>query len=151
MPFQYPPADDCFVCTQLARLESWRPIMTNRHAVVVMPDRQRVPFSLLLVPRRHIRSYLELRDEEATDLAQLLLASARLIDQAADPQGMNIWSDIGLLAGQAFEHMCLEIVPRFETVPFEFGKRALLPVIPAEEQTTQFQTFQALLGPRGYQ
>jgi diadenosine tetraphosphate (Ap4A) HIT family hydrolase len=144
MPFQYPASEACFVCARFDQHEPWRAVMEDASVVVFVPDRQRVPFSLLLVPRRHIRSYLELTDDEIESLAQLTQESARLINQAADPEGMNIWSDIGLLAGQAFAHMCFEIVPRFSAVSFEFGKRALLPFIPAEEQTRQLEIFATL-------
>jgi hypothetical protein len=42
-----------------------------------------------------------------------------------------MWWDLGTIAGQVDSHFCVELVPRFDSVPYKYVSVLDLPVMPA--------------------
>lgn len=71
------------------------------------------PGHVLLIPRRHVISPLELTDSEWQDLHRLLgTAVARLVGEFG-PDGFNIGFNIGIAAGQTIQHLHMHLIPRY--------------------------------------
>jgi diadenosine tetraphosphate (Ap4A) HIT family hydrolase len=72
------------------------------------------PGHTLIVPRRHVNSFFELRDEEKAELLGLVEQVKEGLDQEFRPSGFNVgWND-GASAGQTVFHFHLHVIPRYD-------------------------------------
>ena len=70
-------------------------------------------FHCLIIPKRHIKDYFELTDEElvaCNDLIKLVKEEALNKDQTI--KAFNIGSNIGKIAGQTIMHCHIHLIPR---------------------------------------
>jgi diadenosine tetraphosphate (Ap4A) HIT family hydrolase len=72
--------------------------------------------------------------------------AARIIEELFDPDALSIWSDNGEIADQPFEHVCVEIVPRHDGVPYKFAKFHDLPLQQPEVLMEQASRYKTLAG-----
>ena len=86
---------------------------------------------LLIVPRRHFATLAEAARDELCELAELVQRSERALEQAYNPEGLNVGINLGKPAGAGIlEHLHVHVVPRwngdtnFMTV---VGKTRVLP------------------------
>ena len=79
---------------------------------------------LLLVPHRHTDSYAALAAEEYGEMMELLRVWMAVLGQAMHPQGFNIGSNVGRVAGAGIDqHIHMHLVPRWS------GDMNFMPVI----------------------
>jgi len=100
----------CPFCT----LPEARIIDDAQHGVVI---RDGFPISkghTLIIPKRHIGSFFELKPDEQTDLMALLGRAKDVLDQEFAPQGFNIGINDGPAAGQTVPHLHIHLIPRYE-------------------------------------
>ncbi|MEM7183336.1 MAG: HIT domain-containing protein [Spirochaetota bacterium] len=71
------------------------------------------PGHLIIFPKRHILSYLDLSEEEALDIHRLSQKSIKILTEAWHPQGFNLGYNIGKFSGGSIPHIHRHIVPRF--------------------------------------
>jgi diadenosine tetraphosphate (Ap4A) HIT family hydrolase len=71
------------------------------------------PGHVLVIPRRHVRSYFSLGAEELADLLALVGTCRRIIDAGYRPDGYNLGINIGRAAGQSVPHVHLHLIPRY--------------------------------------
>ena len=72
------------------------------------------PGHTLIVPRRHVITFLEATPEEKRALWELAdEVCARLTSERA-PDGFNIGINVGRAAGQTVMHLHLHVIPRYE-------------------------------------
>ena len=91
-----------------------RIVDSNDHALVV---RDAYPVSeghTLVIPRRHIGSFFELRPQEREAMMALLDASKAVIDRELQPDGYNIGINDGPAAGQTVPHLHMHLIPRYK-------------------------------------
>lgn len=68
---------------------------------------------MLILPKRHVSSYFELREDEKYDILLLLEISKKHIDQLFKPDGYNIGINEGVYAGQTIMHCHVHLIPRY--------------------------------------
>ena len=100
----------CYFCS----LETSRVVDSNEHCIVV---RDGFPISrghTLVVPKRHVSSFFELRREERQAVMDLLEAAKRTLDAEFEPDSYNIGINDGPAAGQTVPHVHVHLIPRYE-------------------------------------
>lgn len=71
------------------------------------------PGHLIIFPKRHVLSVVDLSDAEALDIHKLTVKAIRIISQAWKAQGFNVGYNIGKNSGGSIPHIHQHIVPRF--------------------------------------
>lgn len=67
----------------------------------------------LVIPRRHVPSFFDLRTIEKAAVLQALEEVRENLDRDLEPDGYNIGFNDGLAAGQTIMHLHVHIIPRF--------------------------------------
>lgn len=67
---------------------------------------------LLLIPKRHIETFMELTEEEFHDLFQILQQADRFLRLNHGAEGYNIGINNGIVAGQTISHLHIHVIPR---------------------------------------
>tara|TARA_B100000614_G_scaffold158545_1_gene140326 strand:- start:15 stop:416 length:402 start_codon:yes stop_codon:yes gene_type:complete len=72
-------------------------------------------FHLLIVPKRHIKYYFELTNNEMIACNEVILLSKNKIEQMDQTiKGFNIGINCGKVAGQSIMHCHIHLIPRRE-------------------------------------
>jgi ATP adenylyltransferase len=71
------------------------------------------PGHLMIIPNRHITSFLELSKEEIVHINRTIQGIQLLLDSLYSPKGYNIGINQGIIAGGSIEHLHIHIVPRY--------------------------------------
>tara|TARA_B100002052_G_scaffold125503_1_gene115151 strand:- start:70 stop:468 length:399 start_codon:yes stop_codon:yes gene_type:complete len=72
-------------------------------------------FHLLIVPKRHIKNYFELSNDEMIACNKIVLLSKNKIEQMDQSiRGFNIGINCGKAAGQTIMHCHIHLIPRRE-------------------------------------
>ena len=110
------PKDECVLCrAHRERDDDQQRIVTRgRHCFVIM---NRYPYNsghLLIVPYRHTPDLADLTDEESREVMSLLKQMTIALRSVSRPEGFNIGSNIGRIAGAGIDqHVHFHIVPRW--------------------------------------
>ena len=73
-------------------------------------------FHLLIVPKRHIKNYFELTNNEMIACNKIILLSKNKIEQMDQTiKGFNIGINCGKVAGQSIMHCHIHLIPRRES------------------------------------
>ena len=109
-------SDECAFCVGDAvdfdadRLVLWR----GQHSFVIM---NRFPYNnghLLVAPYRHVADLCDLLDEENRELSEMICLCRDVLQEAMEPQGMNIGLNLGTAAGAGIaDHLHWHLVPRW--------------------------------------
>lgn len=92
---------------------------------------------VLVVPRAHAPTLLDLDDAAVADLFLAVKAVQAKVQGALRPEGMNVGWNHGRAAGQHVHHLHVHVIPRFEgggrgiQVMGTGGDRADLPAVAA--------------------
>ena len=68
---------------------------------------------MLVIPKRHVRSFFETTVEEKAALLELVELSREFIMERFGPDGMNIGVNDGVAAGQTVMHLHIHLIPRY--------------------------------------
>lgn len=71
------------------------------------------PGHLLILPRRHVKTWFDARPEEQRALLALLDEGKRLLDSLHHPAGYNIGINVGEVGGQTVMHLHVHLIPRY--------------------------------------
>ena len=72
-------------------------------------------FHVLIVPKRHIKNYFELSNDEIIACNKIILLSKNKIEQMDQTiKGFNIGINCGNVAGQTIMHCHIHLIPRRE-------------------------------------
>ncbi|HVR10551.1 MAG TPA: HIT domain-containing protein [Thermoanaerobaculia bacterium] len=127
MPYSFPREPGCSLCGSWLGEQEATVVAATEQALCLVPRRTRSAGAVVVVPRRHVRSSLDLTADEAEEIALLTRSVAAMIESAYDPIGFNIWWAIGELAGQETEHLIVELAPRLESAPYQYVEWRNLP------------------------
>lgn len=67
----------------------------------------------LIVPRRHVANYFELKSEEIAHIHELSLACRDILRHRYEAQGFNLGVNVGPVAGQSVFHCHVHVIPRY--------------------------------------
>lgn len=75
--------------------------------------------ALLVIPKRHAPTVLDLEASEAAAVMRHVHRLAQALSKAFDPSGLNIFQNNGVAAGQTVAHYHVHMVPRYPGDPGE--------------------------------
>jgi UDPglucose--hexose-1-phosphate uridylyltransferase len=117
---------ECIFCRVLSTEleEQTRIVMETEHFVTFVQFAALTPFSMLIMPRRHMACFSEIRDAEAADLASILRRTlAKLYYGLKDPDfNYTVRTAPREASGAKYFHWYVSIIPRLTQVAgFELG------------------------------
>ena len=83
------------------------------------------PGHALVVPKRHVASLLDLRQDELHVAIFIAKRVAAAVAEATDSPAFNILQNEGEAAGQIIQHVHFHVIPRRSDDGFSFGWRQL--------------------------
>lgn len=109
-------AMDCLFCSIVAGDIPSRQVYADDAAIAFLDI---APFHrghTLVIPRRHVTDVLD--DPAALrEITPAIEATANLLAERLDADGLNIFSSAGAVAGQEVMHLHVHLVPRYESAP----------------------------------
>lgn len=69
---------------------------------------------LLIITKRHVKSYFTTTHEEKKALDDLICKAKKLLDKKYNPDGFNIGINEGESAGQTVDHLHIHLIPRYK-------------------------------------
>ena len=111
--FELPPYASCSFCDDLSGARECAIVAGNRHAIAEINERQFERGAMLVIPRKHRESVLDIEEGEIEGVYSLVRVVAHAATKALDAQGMSIYQNNG--AGATHEpHFHVHVVPRFK-------------------------------------
>lgn len=102
---------DCLFCRIVADEIPSRRVYEDELVIAFHDVAPRAPTHILIVPRRHIASALELGDADGPLLGRLFAAAAEVArGQGIAEQGYRLVSNVGRWGGQTVEHVHLHLL-----------------------------------------
>ncbi|WP_226669716.1 HIT family protein [Metabacillus litoralis] len=90
------------------------PILQNELAIGFFDKYPVNKGHLLIIPRRHVDQYFDLKIEERQAIDDLLFQGKSLVDEEYSPAGYNIGINNGEVAGQTIFHVHVHLIPRYK-------------------------------------
>ena len=135
MRFDLPSYQACSFCDDLSGRRDCTFIIQGELAVALVDFRQYERGAMLVIPRSHRESILDITDEELDAVYRLARWVGKAAAGAFGATGVNIYQNNGTSAGQHEPHFHVHVVPRYATSD---PKRRFLqqdyPVVSPEEQ-----------------
>ena len=146
MPFPVAPYDTCSFCLDLSGERECAFVTENDHAAAQVDEQQYVRGAMLIIPRQHRETILDIEEWELEVVYALAKQMARAAERAYAAVGANIYQNNGLKASQHEPHFHVHVVPKYEDSESEklFLQRNY-EVIPIEEQRQIASTLRAAL------
>ena len=113
MPIETPQQDRCPFCRFLAAESECVSVVDVDDTFAFLNPRQFGKGHVLVIPKRHAPTVLDLEVTEATSIMREVHRIAAAISRAFDPSGLNIFQNNGLTAGQMVAHYHVHIVPTY--------------------------------------
>jgi len=101
--------DPCPFCS----LPSTRIISEDSLTLVIRDGYPVSPGHSLIIPKRHIVSFFDLKDEERMSLFRRLTEAKTALDAEFKPDGYNLGINEGVAAGQTVLHLHVHLIPRY--------------------------------------
>jgi histidine triad (HIT) family protein len=104
------PEDDvCWFCEYLAGRRPYTILHQDALTATLVTREQRGRPHLLVIPRSHRETILDLTDAEAAALMCRVRDVARTIAAVHDPEGIAVWQNNGVPAHQSVPHVHLHV------------------------------------------
>jgi diadenosine tetraphosphate (Ap4A) HIT family hydrolase len=146
MPFPVAPYDTCSFCLDLSGERECAFVTENDRAAAQVDERQYERGAMLIIPRHHRETILDIEESELEAVYALAKRMTRAVDRAYGAVGANIYQNNGLKASQHEPHFHVHVVPKYEDSESEklFLQRNY-DVIAIEEQRQIASTLRAAL------
>ena len=70
-------------------------------------------YHTLIIPRRHVASYFDLKDAEVIEMHRMLFETRnRIMEKDSSVTGFNVGINVGKTAGQSVFHVHMHVIPR---------------------------------------
>jgi histidine triad (HIT) family protein len=153
MPFPLPDRNPCPFCEYVAKgvtsLGMRVAIVSERALTLGFVDpRPMQPGHLLVIPKRHAPTLVDLAREEAHEVIEHARELSLALIDALSPEGINAFQNNGVAAGQSVPHYHLHLVPRRSADGNAFGPELRRPLIPEAERFAMADRIRAALEAR---
>jgi histidine triad (HIT) family protein len=111
--FELPPYDSCSFCDDLSSERECAIVAENEHAIAEINERQFERGAMLVIPRNHRESVLDIEEREIQGVYSLVRLVARAAAKALDARGMSIFQNNGPGSNHHEPHFHVHVVPRF--------------------------------------
>ena len=110
----------CAFCT-IIRGESSAEVLYKNDTALAILDINPIHYGhVLVLPREHVETFLDIPPQGLTDLIQATQVVSRAIVESLNPPGFNIFSNNGIAAGQSVFHFHFHITPRYSDDNIKF-------------------------------
>jgi histidine triad (HIT) family protein len=110
----------CAFCQIIRGESAAHTLYENDHAIAIL-DINPIHFGhVLVIPKTHAATYIDVPRAELADLAHAMMVVSRAIVDALGPPGFNIFSNNGRAAGQSVFHFHFHVTPRYEDDNIKF-------------------------------
>jgi UDPglucose--hexose-1-phosphate uridylyltransferase len=132
---------ECLFCRVLEQelKDALRIVLETEHFVSIIPFAVLTPFSILIMPRRHMACFQEMTDAEAADLARILRRTLAKLYHGLDDPDYNyvIRTAPAENMGVKYYHWYVSIIPRLTKMAgFELGSGMFINVSLPEENAS---------------
>ena len=117
MPLDIPNHDRCPFCGNIAGRNQCAVVEDLADTFAFLNPRQFGLGHVLVIPKRHAPTLLDLRPEEAVAVMRHVHRVVGAIVGAFDPAGLNVFQNNGSTAGQTVAHYHVHIVPSYPGDP----------------------------------
>ena len=117
MPIDVPQRDRCAFCNNISGLNTFVVVEETADTFAFLPARQHGTGHVLVIPRRHAATIVDLDAEEAVAIMRQVHRIATAVARAYDPAGLNVFQNNGVTAGQSVPHYHVHIVPTYSGDP----------------------------------
>ena len=104
---------DCIFCKIVAGEIPASKVYEDDHFLAFLDISQVTPGHTLVIPKKHARNLLEMTPDKTADLFNVVSTVTKKVENATQPQGMNIISNMEEIAGQSVFHTHVHILPRY--------------------------------------
>lgn len=118
MPLEIPTHErGCPFCGNMAGNNQCAVVSETESTFAFLNPRQFGTGHVLVIPKRHTATLLDLSPEEALAIMSQVHRLAGAIAKAFDPAGLNVFQNNGITAGQTVAHYHVHIVPSYHGDP----------------------------------
>ena len=111
--FEMPIRNPCPFCELAAgRGETRHIVNATEKTLTFINQRQFEIGQLLVIPRRHAPTILDLTDDEATEIMNKTRIAAEALIEAFNPDGITVYQNNGVTSLQEVPHFHIHVVPR---------------------------------------
>ena len=86
----------------------------DEYNIVFFSNQPVNPAHTLVIPKKHVKSLLTLADHEVDRLFELVKKTAQIIHKVLKPDGLDIGTNYGKIAGQSVDHLHVHVIPRYK-------------------------------------
>ena len=112
MAFELPEGDLCAFCEIIEGRQGQGVIEETELTITLVNIRQFEEGQVLVIPRRHAPTLLDLTDSEVEVLARASRRVADALVKAYNPDGMTVYQNNGIVSRQEIPHYHMHLVPR---------------------------------------
>jgi histidine triad (HIT) family protein len=117
MPIEVPQPERCPFCRFLSGGGQWAIVDDQPDTIAFLPARQSGTGHVLVIPKRHAITLLDLERQEAASIMTQVHRIAHAVVKAYDPAGLNVFQNNGITAGQSVPHYHVHLVPSYPGDP----------------------------------
>lgn len=110
--FQLPETDSCYFCDRLSMESPPGLVASSELTATLVNARQHQRGQVIVIPRRHAPTLLDLNEEEALDAMHAARQAARAMIEAFEMDGLLIYQNNGLASWQEVPHFHLHVCPQ---------------------------------------
>lgn len=137
-PFEIPVWDPCPFCKLAAgRIENRHIIDATEKTLTIVNPRQFETGQLLVIPRRHAPTILDLTDDEAVEIMNKLRTAAEALTKTFNPDGITIYQNNGVMSLQEVPHFHFHVVPRRKSSGWGAGPPHIAALQPKHSEMKQ--------------
>ena len=104
---------DCIFCKIVSGDIPASKVYEDDRFLAFLDISQVTPGHTLVIPKKHARNLLEMTPDKTADLFNVVSTVTKKVENATQPQGMNIISNMEEIAGQSVFHTHVHILPRY--------------------------------------
>jgi histidine triad (HIT) family protein len=117
MPIEIPHPERCAFCRYIEGQGEAAVVEELADTLAFLNPRQYGIGAMLVIPKRHAPTVLDLDAVEAAAVMRHVHRLAQAVTKAFDPSGINIFQNNGISAGQTVAHYHVHVVPRYPGDP----------------------------------
>ena len=146
MPIRLEEYDSCPFCRYVARETECAFVVENELAAAFVNKTQYEHGGMLVIPRQHRETILDIEEAEIASVHRLAKQLARAAVSSLGAVAVNVFQNNGIKSGQHVPHYHVHVIPRYEASDPNriFGQQGF-PITPMAEQLAVAATIRAAL------
>jgi len=103
--------DDCIFCKIVSRESPADIVYEDDDSIAFKDINEQAPIHILLIPKKHIRSVVEIEEEDLQLIGHLVSVASKIADQTGiSEKGFRLVLNTGLESGQSVWHIHIHLL-----------------------------------------